>query len=576
MRAGLWLAAGGAIALYGLVMADGYDLRVLTLAGAYAIMVIGYQFVFGHAGALSLAQGAFFGVGAYAGALSGLKLGLGFLPGLAIAILAAIALAALIALPVRRLQSHYFALATLGIAQIVLIGAVNWEGLTGGGDGIPLARGFDLFGLAVPRGVASFVFVWVGVAGAALLAVRLLRGRARARHTIAREAPLAAAACGIDAARLRYTALLASAGFAGAAGALYVPVVRVISPEVTGFEVMIACLAMAVIGGRTSIAGAIAGALLLIHLPEWFRFLQGYDLIGYGAVLLLAVVVAPQGLAGLARDLLGRYRHPAAPSLPTPRPAPIRRGAPGRPVLRFESVAKSFGGVTALDSVSLSLEPASILGLIGPNGSGKTTLANLATGQVRALGGSITIDGTNVSAWPAFRIARLGVGRSFQTPALAGELSALANVAGARAEQSPENEREDSAVALACLERMGVADRANDPCRSLPHGLRRRVEIARALALEPKLLVLDEPAAGLSEAEQADLARRLAGIRDAGAGILVIEHNIGFLMGLADRLACLQSGKLIAEGSPEEVRANELVIAAYIGVDALDNSGNVP
>jgi len=572
----VWLVAALALTFYAMVYADAYAMRVLTLAGAYAILALGYQFVFGHLGALSLAQGTFFGVGAYTVALLGLHAGTDYLFNVAAAVAIAVALAALIAVPVRRLKSHYFALATLGIAEVVLIGARDWEALTGGANGFSGVPGMSLFGLVVPRGWGEFAVVWVVAALLALLAWQLRRGLPERLAAIAREDPIAAQAAGVDTDRLRFVALLLSAGYGAVAGALAVPVVRVISPEVVDFRVMIACLAITVVGGRMRIAGAFIGALLLYPLPEWFRFLEGHDLIAYGVVLLLAVLLAPDGIAGLIASLMPKKSSGAAPTstgeLVRPTAVPSRRSSDGA-TLEADGISKRFGGLVALDSVSLRIHPGEIVGLIGPNGAGKTTLANIFTGQYRADVGTVRMGQHELSRWPAFRIARNGVARTFQTPAMAGALSALDNVAIPRAfmehrfgrggpEQRLVRARK---AATACLAQAGVADLGPAPSATLPHGLRRRVELARALALDPNFIVLDEPAAGLGETEAAALAETLRALAESGIGFLVIDHDMGFLLPLADRLACLYEGRLIAAGPAAQVRADPRVIEAYFG-----------
>ncbi|MFQ5972500.1 MAG: branched-chain amino acid ABC transporter permease, partial [Alphaproteobacteria bacterium] len=267
------LLAGVAIVVYAAFFASLYDMRVLTLAGVYAILVLGYQFVFGHAGALSLAQGAFFGLGAYATGILGSLWGVGFQLTFPFSILVPGVVAALIAAPVLRLESHYFALATLAFSQAVLLLAVNWESVTGGANGLPGVPGVRLFGEGIGAGAPLLLFVWVWVALGAVIARRAMRGLYGQSFAVMRAAPLAAGTLGIDTGMLRYTAFVLSALYAGGAGALYVHTIRVVSPEVLGFGVMVICLTMTVVGGRTTVAGALVGALLLTHLPEWFRAL---------------------------------------------------------------------------------------------------------------------------------------------------------------------------------------------------------------------------------------------------------------------------------------------------------------
>ncbi len=559
-----------ALVLWPALLHGPYDLRLFALAGIYAIAVLGYQFVFGHAGVLSLAQGTFFGLGAYVAGLGAIRLGLPFAAAVALAAAAPTLLAAAIAVPVLRLQSHYFALATLGVGQVVLLGAVNWESVTGGANGLPGVPAIALFGLSVGRGWPLVLLVWTTVAVLALLAWQVTRGPYGRALLIHRTDPLAAASLGVDGARLRFAALLLSAAYAGVAGGLYVHTLRVVSPEALEFPVMVSLLAMTVVGGATRIAGAIVGALLLVHLPEWFRVLEDVYLVAYGAGLLAFVVFAPTGLAGLLDRLVTPTPAPAVPTAP-----PAEAATPA--TLQVRGAHKAFGGVAAVDGVDLEVRPGEIHGLIGPNGSGKTTLVNLIGGLVPADAGSVRLGEAELSRAGAPARARAGLARSFQTTSLVEPLSALENAATGAAGRAglgralgagwPRDREREAALSAArwALDLMGLTEVADRPAAALSPAQRRRLDIARALASGSGTLLLDEPAAGMTEAEQADLARRLAGLRDRGLGLLVIEHNVGFLMGLCDRLTCLESGRVLASGPPRAVRDDPAVRAAYLG-----------
>ena len=557
-----WLAGVALLAAWPFVFGTSYDLRVFTLAGIYAILTLGYQFIFGHAGALALTQGTFFGLGAYITGLLGINLGWGFALTAPLSILGPLLLALLVAAPVLRLESHYFALATLGIGQVMLVGALSWESLTGGANGLPGVPGVVLFGWALPRGLPLVAFVWTLVALAALLSWQLTRGQLGRAFTVMRENDIAAMSIGIDIWRLRFAAFLLSAAYAGIAGALYVHTVRVVSPEVLEFHVMVAVLTMAVVGGRTRVAGAILGAFLLVHLPEWFRFLGKYYLIAYGAMLLAMIIAAPYGLVGAAARLRSHWFPQRAPEPPASAPPTVSSVKTGGPLLEVSKVSMAFGGVRALDGVSLAIERGEIFGLIGPNGSGKTTLLNCITRIYSPGSGSIVFARRQLGRLAPFEVARLGVGRTFQNINLVDEMSVLDNVAAARAGRGLEQAQRE---AMHLLEQLDVGEAAMQPCGGLAYGLKRRVEIARALALEPQLLLLDEPAAGLNQTEQADLAARLKKLSGGGLTLLVIEHNMPFLMPLATRMACLDYGRIIAAGAPAEIRADPRVIEAYLG-----------
>jgi branched-chain amino acid transport system permease protein len=585
-----WLGRGinapllvGALCLIAdpLIFRSAYSLRLMTVAGIYALLVIGYQFVFGHAGALSLAQGTFFGLGAYVTGILGSRFGWGFAATFPLSLLLPVLLAALVATPVLRLQSHYFALATLGIGQVMLLIAVNWQDVTGGANGIPGVPGIVLFGAALPRGLPLLAMVWGFAALGALIAWQATRGAWGLAFVVLRGNPIVAASIGLDGGALRFAAFLLSALYGGAAGALYVHTIRVISPEALEFPVMVSCLTMAVVGGSARIAGAIVGAVLLVHLPEWLRVLDGFYLIAYGALLLGVTVLAPYGAIGgleRLRERLFPTPPPQAPRAVAPKPRPDKGGT--GPVLEIAGLAKQFGGIEALAGVDLSLGRGEILGLIGPNGSGKTTLVNCVAGLYPADAGSIRFRGAPIDALPPQAIALRGVARSFQSGNLVADMTALDAVAMARCavgrrvslRRALATLGRDRALdaarseAMYCLTLLGAAAVAMQPCGSLSTGAARRVEIARALALAPAVLLLDEPASGLDEAEQADLARSLAAVATGGVALLVVEHNMPFLMVLAHRVACLDRGRIVAEGSPAAIREDRRVIETYLGL----------
>jgi branched-chain amino acid transport system permease protein len=580
---GLGLAA---LSAWPILFSSPYELRIFTLAGVFALMVLGYQFIFGHAGALALSQGAFFGLGAYATALLAVNIGFSFPITFAASIALAVATAALIAIPVLRLSSHYFALATLGIGQIIALIAVEWVSLTGGANGLPGVPPPMMFGVTVGRGFPLLFLVWAIVAIAAVAAWLMMRGLYGKACHMMREDEIAARSLGIDTDRMRFAMLLLSAVYGGAAGALYAHTIRIASPEALEFKTMIACLTMAVVGGRTQAWGAIVGALLIVHLPEWFRVFERSYLMFNSAILIALLVLAPEGIAGLVARLLPRRPHvnERITALPAAKGAALenrRLLLPSTtPILEIEGVVKSFGGVRALDAVSFNLYRGTITGLIGPNGSGKTTLVNCMTGIERPDAGRLRLAGTDITRMRTHGIARLGVARTFQNLRLVDDLSVLDNVAVARFEaekvglakalrggiEDPSLSRA-YACALHLLHRLGVTE-VERPCGSLPYGLKRRVEIARALALDPTVILLDEPAAGLNESEQNDLAMRLQDLAAGGMTLLIVEHNMPFLRSLASYMVCLDYGKVIARGRPREIYDNPLVLEAYLGTRA--------
>jgi branched-chain amino acid transport system permease protein len=415
------------------------------------------------------------------------------------------------------------------------------------------------------------------------VAHRLMRGAWGQAFLVLRENPLACAATGLDGGRLRLAAFSLSALYAGAAGALYAHTLRVVSPESLDFRVMVLCLTMTVIGGQRRISGAILGGMLLVALPEWFRFLQGADLVAYGLVLLAVIIAAPDGAIG-ALEQIKNFLWPERSCeavLPRAATAPPRRDNGPMSLLEISGLTKHFGGVTALAGVDLALAPGEILGLIGPNGSGKTTLINLVSGIDRADAGTIRLAGTPIGGLPAHEIARRGIARSFQTGTLVETMNSLDTVALAVLAARGELTFSDALTgwngafaptqalgeAMRLLERLGIGAAALRACGDLPHGVRRRVEIARALALQPRFLLLDEPASGLAADEQRQLARQLGEIAQDGIGVLVIEHAMPFLLPVAHRVICLDHGRVIAAGTPDDIRRDGRVVAAYLGIE---------
>ncbi|MFL6072411.1 MAG: ABC transporter permease subunit [Mycobacteriales bacterium] len=572
---------------------DPYAIHVLDVSLVFALLAIGLGLAMGVGGQVNLAQIAFFGVGAYATAILTTRQHLPFWPAALVAIGCAALAGLLVGLPALRVQSHYLGIVTLGLA----LAFTNWitnTPMAGGADGIsaipiPPLPGVDLSNEYLYYYLEVVAFAVTLAFG--LFVVRTPLGR---RLRAMRDDPLAAGAVGAEIPLLRMAAFLLASLYGGLAGVLYAGLVRYVAPDTFSVANMFLLLAMVIIGGRQSLVGCVIGALGLSLVREWLSDFSTDAQLAYGIVVVLTVVFAPTGLAGvpgrvrgLVRRVRGRDGGRAAlrPFQPY---GTVPDAVPAEPptLLEVSEVSMYFRGLRALDAVSLTVRAGEIRGIVGPNGSGKTTLFNVVSGLYRASAGTVTLDGRVVSGRRPYRLSQLGVSRTFQNLRLFGNLTVRENLlvaldrtrmrsAWRYAVWQPGVWRQDRALrraADALLDRYGLAEFAGAPPGALPYGIQRRIEIARAMAAGPRLLLLDEPAAGLNGDEVGQLAAIVRSIRDTGVTVVLIEHNMGLVMSLCERVTVLASGAVIAEGTPAEVVATPAVIEAYLGDEDLSGA----
>ena len=561
------LGALFAAALGFTAVANSYYVFVMATLALTAIAGMGLNVLLGLTGQVSFGHVGFYALGAYAVAILTTALKMSFWIALPLAVLLAAAIGALLALPALRVRGPYLAMVTIAFGFIVEHVAVEWRAVTGGQNGImgipsPAAFGYS-FG---ERGVALSSIV---VAAAVLLGFwRLSNSSWGAAMRAVKDSETAAESIGLNPVAVKTVAFTVSAGCAGLAGALFAPLSAFVTPSTFTFSQSILFVLVVMIGGAGTVTGPLAGAALVVLLPEMLAGLAEYRLLFFGALLLVVLWVAPEGVIGEAARFVRRRRAPAPPR-------PDREALPVRPAtasaLAVEGLTIAFGGVKAATGVSFSASPASVTSLIGPNGAGKTTVLNLLGGFYRPDAGTVHLGDQAIERLPAWRIARAGLARTYQTSQLFGSLSVLDNLVIAQARgrigRAMPSRAQTEARAEALLAFVGYRADMHARASDLAHVDRRHVEIARALATSPSVLLLDEPAAGLGREDKQRLARLLRRIADAGIGVLFVEHDMSVVMEISDHVVVLDAGTPIARGAPAAVQEDPAVRKAYLGED---------
>jgi branched-chain amino acid transport system permease protein len=555
--------AGTALSL----MLDSYSLLVFSFFALTVVVGVGLNILIGLSGQISFGHIAFYAIGAYASALLTMA-GLPLAFAMPAAALLCGAIGALLAIPALRVSGPYLAMITIAFALVVHHGLIEWRGLTGGANGlmgIPMPELGELDPAVLMALIASAMMV------AALAFYHRLHqsGWGTAMRAV-KASEIAARSVGFNPVQTKTLAFGLSALLTGFAGALVAPLMMFINPASFPFSQSILFVLAVIVGGAGTLFGPLLGALLIVLLPEMLADFAEYRLLMFSALLLVVLWIAPRGVLG---SLVRVWFRPVLAMPPAVADqALLARFFGGRRQdagLEVEDISIGFGGVQAADKVSLKAAPGSITSIIGPNGAGKTTVLNMISGFYTPDSGSIRLGGL-VSGLPAWKIARAGISRTYQTTQLFGELTVLENILAGLQQgrlggifRRPGAEHRELALHLLAL--VGYRGSVNTPADDLPHVDRRLVEIARALASRPKVLLLDEPAAGLGRGDTDSLAvlfRVLAGFNIA---VILVEHDMALVMAVSERILVLDAGKPIAWGLPEEVRNNPRVVAAYLG-----------
>jgi branched-chain amino acid transport system ATP-binding protein len=553
-------------------VANSYHLYLVSIIALTAIVGVGLNILLGLSGQVSFGHVGFFALGAYTTAILTTAVQWNFWPALALAVALAAAVGVLLGLVTLRVSGPYLAMVTIAFGFVVEYGAVEWKSVTGGANGMMNIPEPSLLGLEwTGRGIA---FTSVALAALALAGYqRLARSGWGLAMRAVRDSEVAASSVGVDPLVPRTAAFMLSAALAGLAGALFAPLAEFIAPSSFPFFQSILFVLVVMIGGAERTYGPLLGALIVVLLPELLAGLAEYRVLLFATLLLIVLWIAPAGVVGLVEQLMRAREDDLAPETEIPatfagQPAP----------LTVRALSVSFGGVQAVSDVGFEAEPARITSIVGPNGAGKTTVLNVIAGFYRPAFGSVALQGKELAGLPAHAVARAGIARTFQTSQLFDHMTVIENLLAAMQDGRLGHPLRGIGLgrdshhlrrAHGLLRFVGFRGDPRTPAARLPHIDRRLVEIARALAMQPRVLLLDEPVAGLGPQDTHKLGSLLQQIAATGMAVVLVEHDMGLVMRISDQVVVLDAGRCIARGAPDKVRADPAVARAYLGAEVV-------